>query len=159
MSRIISIGTAVPRYSAKQPEILEFMINAYQDTTASRMLKILFHSSGIDTRHSVLPDFGQPDNEKGFFSGNKKPNVEKRMEVYRENASNLALNAIQDTFQKIASSPSEFEITHLITVSCTGLFIPGIDEDTFQDLAAKAKAGCPVSKVLNAAVSMDASLE
>jgi osmotically inducible protein OsmC len=36
--------------------------------------------------------------------------------------------------------------------------IPGIDEATFQDLAAKAKAGCPVSKVLNAAITLDARL-
>jgi len=36
--------------------------------------------------------------------------------------------------------------------------IPGIDDATFQDLAAKAKGGCPVSKVLNAEVSMDAKL-
>jgi osmotically inducible protein OsmC len=36
--------------------------------------------------------------------------------------------------------------------------IPGIDEATFQDLAAKAKAGCPVSKVLNAEITMDARL-
>lgn len=36
--------------------------------------------------------------------------------------------------------------------------IPGIDEAKFQELAAKAKAGCPVSKVLNAAITMDARL-
>ena len=36
--------------------------------------------------------------------------------------------------------------------------IPGIDDATFQDLAAKAKAGCPVSKVLNAEITMDAKL-
>jgi osmotically inducible protein OsmC len=36
--------------------------------------------------------------------------------------------------------------------------IPGIDDATFQDLAAKAKAGCPVSKVLNAEITMDARL-
>lgn len=36
--------------------------------------------------------------------------------------------------------------------------IPGIDEATFQDLAGKAKAGCPVSKVLNAEITMDARL-
>ena len=36
--------------------------------------------------------------------------------------------------------------------------IPGIDEATFQDLAAKAKAGCPVSKALNAEITMDAKL-
>ena len=36
--------------------------------------------------------------------------------------------------------------------------IPGIDEATFQDLAAKAKAGCPVSKALNTEITMDAKL-
>ena len=36
--------------------------------------------------------------------------------------------------------------------------IPGVSEAQFQELAAKAKAGCPVSKVLNAAITMDAKL-
>ena len=36
--------------------------------------------------------------------------------------------------------------------------IPGIDDTTFQDLAAKAKEGCPVSKVLNTEISMEARL-
>jgi lipoyl-dependent peroxiredoxin len=36
--------------------------------------------------------------------------------------------------------------------------IPGIDDSAFQDLAAKAKAGCPVSKLLNAAITMEARL-
>ncbi len=36
--------------------------------------------------------------------------------------------------------------------------IPGADEAKFQDLAAKAKAGCPVSKVLNAEITMEAKL-
>lgn len=36
--------------------------------------------------------------------------------------------------------------------------IPGIDEATFQELAGKAKAGCPVSKLLNAEITMDARL-
>jgi osmotically inducible protein OsmC len=36
--------------------------------------------------------------------------------------------------------------------------VPGIDEAAFQELAAKAKTGCPVSKVLNATITMDARL-
>jgi osmotically inducible protein OsmC len=36
--------------------------------------------------------------------------------------------------------------------------IPGIDKKTFEELAGKAKAGCPVSKVLNADISLDAKL-
>lgn len=36
--------------------------------------------------------------------------------------------------------------------------IPGTDAATFADLANKAKAGCPVSKVLNATITLDAQL-
>jgi osmotically inducible protein OsmC len=36
--------------------------------------------------------------------------------------------------------------------------IPGADQATFERLAAAAKAGCPVSKVLNATITMDAKL-
>ncbi len=36
--------------------------------------------------------------------------------------------------------------------------VPGADEATFQSLAAKAKAGCPISKLLKAEISLDASL-
>jgi lipoyl-dependent peroxiredoxin len=37
--------------------------------------------------------------------------------------------------------------------------IPGADAATFDRLAGEAKAGCPVSKVLNAKISMDATLD
>jgi osmotically inducible protein OsmC len=37
--------------------------------------------------------------------------------------------------------------------------IPGADAAKFQTAANNAKAGCPVSKVLNATITMDASLE
>jgi lipoyl-dependent peroxiredoxin len=37
--------------------------------------------------------------------------------------------------------------------------IPGADEQAFQTAANNAKSGCPVSKVLNAEITMDAKLE
>ena len=36
--------------------------------------------------------------------------------------------------------------------------IPGTDQAKFEELAGKAKAGCPVSKVLNAKITLDAKL-
>jgi osmotically inducible protein OsmC len=36
--------------------------------------------------------------------------------------------------------------------------IPGADKATFDQLAAKAKAGCPVSKLLNTKITLDAAL-
>lgn len=37
--------------------------------------------------------------------------------------------------------------------------IPGADDDAFQTAAANAKAGCPISKLFNAEITMDAKLE
>src|SRR5947209_10129820 len=37
--------------------------------------------------------------------------------------------------------------------------IPGADQARFEELAGKAKVGCPVSKLLKAEITMDATLE
>lgn len=37
--------------------------------------------------------------------------------------------------------------------------VPGIDRETFEKAAWEAKTGCPVSKVLNAEITMNANLE
>ncbi len=37
--------------------------------------------------------------------------------------------------------------------------VPGADENQFQQIANQAKEGCPVSKVLNAQISLNATLE
>ncbi len=42
-----------------------------------------------------------------------------------------------------------------LTLSAT---IPNIDHAQFKELADKAKAGCPISKLLNAEISLDATL-
>ncbi|SAI56591.1 osmotically inducible protein C [Bordetella ansorpii] len=54
-------------------------------------------------------------------------------------------------------SDGGFAITaiHLKVVAA----IPGADAKAFEEAANKAKAGCPVSKVLNAKITMDASLK
>jgi osmotically inducible protein OsmC len=37
--------------------------------------------------------------------------------------------------------------------------IPGISQSEFDQIAAGAKAGCPISKLLNAEITLDATLE
>ncbi|HCN45729.1 MAG TPA: OsmC family peroxiredoxin [Pseudomonas sp.] len=53
--------------------------------------------------------------------------------------------------------PDGFAITavHLILKAR----VPNASNEQFQELANKAKAGCPVSKVLNATISLDATLQ
>jgi predicted naringenin-chalcone synthase len=135
MSTIISIGTAVPQYSAKQSTILEFMKTVYNDDTASRKLNILFHNSGINTRYSVVPDFGNNQSENNLFNVNQPvPDVQKRLNVFKENAVSLAISAMQNALQKLDTTISDFKITHLITVTCTGIYAPGIGAALIEQL-------------------------
>jgi predicted naringenin-chalcone synthase len=127
MSTIISIGTAVPQYRAEQITILEFMKTAYSNDTASRKLNILFHNSGIRTRYSVLPDFVNIHSENNFFSTTKQvPDVAQRMQLFKENAPALGIAAMGEALRKLNTSISDFQITHLITVTCTGMYAPGL---------------------------------
>jgi osmotically inducible protein OsmC len=45
-----------------------------------------------------------------------------------------------------------------VHLSLTGK-VPGADQATFEELAGKAKAGCPVSKLLKAEITLDVTLE
>ena len=71
--------------------------------------------------------------------------------------SNLKAESIETTAEVSLEKGDEgFSITaiHLKTVAR----IPGADKAAFEAAANKAKAGCPVSKVLNAKITLDASL-
>ncbi len=135
MSKIISIGTAVPGYGTEQSTILDYMQAAYNDDIASRKLKLLFKYSGIRTRYSVVSDFDTSKSERSFFNKNQStPTVEKRLNLFKEQAVLLAIEAIQNSLKRLNSNIAEFGITHLITVTCTGLFAPGIDAELIERL-------------------------
>ena len=128
MSRLISIGTAVPIHVTTQDTILEFMHAAYQDRVASRKLNALFTHSGIEKRHSTLPDFDKSRNKPVFFDSIlTNATIENKMDVFKEEAIPIALKAINEAFEKIGCSITDFKVTHLITVSCTGIYSPGMD--------------------------------
>src|SRR5271157_925633 len=105
MGRIISIGTALPKYVEEQDTILDFMHLAYADVEASRKLNVLFNYSGIDKRYSVIPDFNV--NREGELFNLKfepLPLVEKRLSIFKERAIPLAMDAIQNSVEKINTS-------------------------------------------------------
>jgi predicted naringenin-chalcone synthase len=128
LSKIISIGTAVPEYRHEQDEILSFMQRVYAlGESERRKLKFLYHHGGIKTRYSVLRDYSLPTGEWEFFSPSENlepfPGLEQRMEQFRRHAAPLSMNAIRDCLEKHPS----LTISHLITVSCTGMSAPGLD--------------------------------
>lgn len=135
MSKIISIGTAVPVHRTEQNVILEFMHAAYANNVVSRKLNALFTHSGINTRYSVIPDFDKSKGEHIFFNGTPSTaKVNNRLNVFEEKAVPLAIEAILDSFKKLKTTVNAFGVTHLITVSCTGISAPGIDSALMEQL-------------------------
>ncbi|MEM9324567.1 MAG: type III polyketide synthase, partial [Bacteroidota bacterium] len=135
-SSILSLGTAVPPYKAKQADLAEFMTNYMGlDRNHSRRLQVLYNLSGIETRYSVIPDFTSPDSEFRFFpnhSSKQPPSTQQRMALYQEHAVQLGTEAAKDCLANFNGSPPE--ITHLIAVSCTGMYAPGLDIDLVKSL-------------------------
>ncbi len=136
MSRILSIGTAVPPYRHKQQEILQFMLNAYQPEAGDRRkIALLYERSGIDCRYSVIPDYSSPVTERLFYSQRPDlepfPDLEKRLQLYHQWATRLSVDAIRDCLPPGIGTK---EITTLITVSCTGMSAPGLDISVMQEL-------------------------
>ena len=137
MSFITSIGTAVPANRFSQSTLGDFMVKAMQlDYADSRKLKTIFRASGIFYRHSVLDDYGKAG-DFTFYSNTKDfepfPSTEKRVSEYRKHALTLSKQAVQDC----TSKRSDFKlgsVTHLVTVSCTGMYAPGLDIDLVKAL-------------------------
>lgn len=129
MSKIISIGTAVPEHKHQQKDILQFMQQAYAtDAVENRKLSFLYHQSGIATRYSVVSDYSQQMTDWTFYPRNKNlepfPTLEQRMAWFNLHAPKLSVEAMLNCLgDKNASN----KITHLITVSCTGMSAPGLD--------------------------------
>jgi predicted naringenin-chalcone synthase len=128
LNKIVSIGTAVPDYRHEQQKIFEFMSRVYAiNETEKRKLRFLYKYSGIETRYSVLNDYSLPASEWKFFIPTENlepfPSLEKRMKAFREHAAPLSLKAINNCLE----NSQDRTITHLITVSCTGMSAPGLD--------------------------------
>ena len=129
MSKIISIGTAVPAYKHQQQDILQFMQRIYAFNEADkRKLRFLYKQSCIDTRYSVVGDYSRTMPEWKFYPHSENmepfPSLEQRMIWYNRYAAPLSLDAIRHCLEGKLKNQ---EITHLVTVSCTGMSAPGLD--------------------------------
>ncbi|SHK61608.1 Predicted naringenin-chalcone synthase [Reichenbachiella agariperforans] len=132
---ITSIGTANPDNRYKQEDIANFMCdNLAQSDEEKRKLRILYRATGIEERYSILDDYKRKNGDFKFFKNSPDlqpfPSTSVRMKLYREQAVPLAISAITNCIN--GSSLASF--THLITVSCTGMYAPGLDVDLIKTL-------------------------
>jgi predicted naringenin-chalcone synthase len=130
MSYINQIGLGSPPYLHNQSKIAKFMAQSMAlNEKDTRILSLMYAKGGVSQRYSAIPDYDLDLNlkERLLYPETENlepfPNIEKRMEIYFDASLKLAVSAIENLKTKVAIE----EITHLITVSCTGLSAPGLD--------------------------------
>lgn len=137
MSYITAIGTANPPHKIEQSAAATFMVNAMGLAgDDERRLRALYKMTGIETRHSVISDYNKVS-DFSFYSNTANlepfPSTRQRMELFRQHAARLSVEAARDCLQKREDVQLN-EITHLIVVSCTGMYAPGLDIDIVKQL-------------------------
>lgn len=137
MSYLTSIGIAVPENRFEQSEIGRFMARAMQlDYANNRKLNAIFQSSGISHRYSILTDYGK-ERDFSFYPNTENfepfPATSQRLNEYQKHASGLCIAAIEKCIERQPGFDIQ-AITHLVVVSCTGMYAPGLDIDLVERL-------------------------
>lgn len=130
MAFIRHLETLVPDPCYSQSFACEIMIDRSGTDRAKRYIKKVYSESGIATRHSVLTDFKDETTPPRLFrqadGSFREPSTGERNAVYVEEARRLIPEIARRTVANCPGISAE-EITHVITVSCTGFFNPGPD--------------------------------
>ena len=138
---ILGIGTAVPPYCLKQDETSLRLAEALaEQPDAARWAKRIFKHTGVETRYTCEPNLLEPASRCRYAAGappGDVPTTEERMEIYRRESVPLSLDAARQALQN--SGMAAGDITHLITVSCTGMFLPGLDIELIGRLGLPAR--------------------
>ena len=128
---ILGLGTAVPLHRMTQLEAAAMSAELTGiDSRQERILNTLYRKSGVTERRTAFPHRTAVDWHLAHVAtGNSEPfagpNTGQRMQYYEDLAFPLAEQAVTAALE--SSKTEAREITHLVTVSCTGFYSPGLD--------------------------------
>lgn len=134
---ILGLGTALPPHAIDQAQAarVAHAVSGLDEEQAA-ILPMLYQQTGIASRHmvfgpEVLRDVleGTTTTQSAFLPAGRTddagPTTAQRMQHYSDEAPALALTAAARALEE--SGLRTDELTHLITVSCTGFLAPGVD--------------------------------
>lgn len=137
MLRVLGLGTALPKGSIEQAKAATIAATLTGGTgDRRRLLPTIYRRSGVDTRHSVVLgpgsdgsyDPSEPIQDFYLPSQNETdngPTTAARMRLYEAHAFRLAKEAAVKALDE--AKVSYADISHLVTVSCSGFEAPGVD--------------------------------
>lgn len=135
-STILALATAVPPYAIDQ----RLFANRFAECLGlnseerERLFRIC-DKTRIKNRYSVIADYQNPGFLGSLYSNDFPSDVPKtlaRNEIYKKEALPLSIKAASAALNKWGGDPGQ--ITHVISVSCTGVMAPGIEFQLIQRL-------------------------
>jgi predicted naringenin-chalcone synthase len=142
---IRGLGTALPANRLPQMELAEAAKQFCTESEDQRqLLSVLYRQTEIESRHIVFHadklrtamKGGEPDSPfMPHGKEDKGPGTAQRMQRYVKESLPLATEAAQKALAESGVKPSE--VTHLVTVSCTGFAAPGVDIGLIKGLGLK----------------------
>lgn len=138
---IVGLATVVPPTVLVQDEVRDvFAAQPGLSRLAQRLIATSFGVSGIETRHTVLDELTlrpRGDAPAVFFDPQTRrlllPGTKARNELYAAEAGPLFVAAAREALDA-ADGIAAPDVTHVITVSCTGFYAPGPDFALARDL-------------------------
>jgi prepilin-type processing-associated H-X9-DG protein len=131
-THILGQGTALPEHAIDVQESVQYAADYFARTDEQRrMLPLLYRMAGVKRRHSVLLTGPSGDaNRHGVFprpadENDNGPMMRRRMEIYEERAPQIATEASGKALERSNMLPGD--VSHLVTVSCSGFAAPGVD--------------------------------
>ncbi len=124
------IETILPEFSFSQEQAGERMQQWAGDERTRRIIRVLYRQSGIERRHTVVTDF-DGEGRDGFFATGPDgarlgPGTGARNDLFARESRRLSValaRKLLDGGPDIAPG----DVTHVVTVSCTGFYNPGPD--------------------------------
>ena len=152
--RVLGIGTAVPPAAASQLQAARLALETtLLDPDQHALVQGLYKRAGVSTRGSALLTSTTPHHlpvDQSFFpptlastpspasstpaaaAPQPWPTTRQRMAAFPQLATPMALAAARQALDHAAAAPGS--ITHLVTVSCTGMHAPGVDVALVREL-------------------------
>lgn len=127
------IQTAVPTCRLSQEDIVERQIRLWDlNQTEAARLRVLYQRTGIKTRYTAFDQWksGSDQAVQDWLSSD----ISTKMLEYRQAAVPLAVSVASQTIKQIKKE----QIKAIVTVSCTGLYAPGLEIDLINQLGLAA---------------------
>lgn len=131
------IATSVPEFSFSQEEASVKMQEWARDDRERRLIRAIYRTSGIERRHAVIDNFDRGGADSFFQAGPdgtlREPGTAARNAIFASRSRPLVVDLAQKVLAGCAGIVPA-DVTHVVTVSCTGFYNPGPDYEIVRDL-------------------------